>query len=93
MTNLEPGWIALIFARNLLLAFMVYGFLHLRLYMQRAQGGLFKFNPRWLDTDHPAFLFRNQTVDRHRQNILDKLGMRDRVELTRYAIRRGLIQP
>jgi len=34
-----------------------------------------------------------KTVERHRQNILDKLGMRDRVELTRYAIRRGLIQP
>jgi DNA-binding NarL/FixJ family response regulator len=34
-----------------------------------------------------------KTVDRHRANILDKLGMRDRVELTRYAIRRGLIEP
>jgi DNA-binding NarL/FixJ family response regulator len=34
-----------------------------------------------------------KTVERHRQNILEKLGMRDRVELTRYAIRRGLIQP
>ena len=34
-----------------------------------------------------------KTVDRHRQNILDKLGMSDRVELTRYAIRRGLIEP
>ena len=34
-----------------------------------------------------------KTVERHRQNILDKLGMRDRVELTRYAIRHGLIQP
>jgi DNA-binding NarL/FixJ family response regulator len=34
-----------------------------------------------------------KTVERHRENILDKLGMRDRVELTRYAIRRGLIQP
>jgi DNA-binding NarL/FixJ family response regulator len=34
-----------------------------------------------------------KTVDRHRQNILDKLGMSDRVELTRYAVRRGLIQP
>src|SRR6476469_7022541 len=32
-----------------------------------------------------------KTVERHRQNILEKLGMRDRVELTRYAIRRGLI--
>ena len=34
-----------------------------------------------------------RTVDRHRENILSKLGMRDRVELTRYAIRRGLVQP
>lgn len=33
------------------------------------------------------------TVERHRANILDKLGLRDRVELTRYAIKRGLIQP
>jgi DNA-binding NarL/FixJ family response regulator len=34
-----------------------------------------------------------KTVERHRSNILEKLGMRDRVELTRYAIRRGLIEP
>jgi DNA-binding NarL/FixJ family response regulator len=34
-----------------------------------------------------------KTVERHRANILEKLGMRDRVELTRYAIRRGLVQP
>jgi DNA-binding NarL/FixJ family response regulator len=34
-----------------------------------------------------------RTVERHRENILQKLGMRDRVELTRYAIRRGLIEP
>jgi DNA-binding NarL/FixJ family response regulator len=32
-----------------------------------------------------------KTVDRHRANMLEKLGMRGRVELTRYAIRRGLI--
>jgi DNA-binding NarL/FixJ family response regulator len=32
-------------------------------------------------------------VDRHRENILAKLGMRDRVELTRHAIRRGLVEP
>ena len=34
-----------------------------------------------------------KTVERHRENILQKLGMRDRVELTRYAIRRGLVEP
>ena len=34
-----------------------------------------------------------KTVERHRANVLEKLGMRDRVELTRYAIRRGLVTP
>jgi DNA-binding NarL/FixJ family response regulator len=34
-----------------------------------------------------------KTVERHRANILEKLGMSDRVELTRYAIRRGLVKP
>jgi DNA-binding NarL/FixJ family response regulator len=34
-----------------------------------------------------------KTVERHRANILDKLGFRDRVALTRYAIRRGLVEP
>ncbi|MGW0757888.1 response regulator [Streptomyces sp. NPDC002814] len=34
-----------------------------------------------------------KTVERHRANLLQKLGMRDRLELTRYAIRAGLIEP
>jgi DNA-binding NarL/FixJ family response regulator len=34
-----------------------------------------------------------KTVDQHRTNMLDKLRMHDRVDLTRYAIRRGLIEP
>ena len=33
-----------------------------------------------------------KTVESHRGNVLSKLGMRDRVELVRYAIRRGLIE-
>jgi DNA-binding NarL/FixJ family response regulator len=34
-----------------------------------------------------------RTVDAHRAHILKKLGLRDRVALTRYAIRKGLIEP
>ena len=34
-----------------------------------------------------------KTVEHHRANVLHKLGMRDRTELTRYAIRAGLIEP
>ena len=33
-----------------------------------------------------------KTVESHRGNVLAKLGMRDRVELVRYAIRRGLVE-
>lgn len=40
-----------------------------------------------------ALVISEKTVDRHRANILEKLGMHDRVELTRYAIRRGLVEP
>jgi DNA-binding NarL/FixJ family response regulator len=34
-----------------------------------------------------------KTVERHRANVLAKLGMRDRTQLTRYAIRAGLVEP
>lgn len=34
-----------------------------------------------------------KTVERHRSNIFEKLGLKDRVALTRYAIRRGLVEP
>ena len=40
-----------------------------------------------------TLVISEKTVERHRANILEKLGMRDRVELTRYAIRRGLVAP
>ena len=40
-----------------------------------------------------ALTISEKTVDRHRANIFEKLAMHDRVELTRYAIRRGLVEP
>jgi DNA-binding NarL/FixJ family response regulator len=40
-----------------------------------------------------TLVISRKTVERHRANIMEKLGMRDRVELTRYAIRRGLVEP
>jgi DNA-binding NarL/FixJ family response regulator len=40
-----------------------------------------------------TLLISLKTVERHRAKILQKLGMRDRTELTRYAIRAGLVEP
>ncbi|HEX4011570.1 MAG TPA: response regulator transcription factor [Solirubrobacteraceae bacterium] len=40
-----------------------------------------------------ALVISEKTVERHRANILDKLDLRGLVDLTRYAIRRGLAQP
>ena len=40
-----------------------------------------------------ALTISPKTVERHRANILAKLGMRDRTQLTRYAIRAGLVEP
>ena len=37
-------------------------------------------------------MISEKTVQRHRANIMEKLGMHDRVELTRYAIRSGLVE-
>ncbi len=45
-------------------------------------------NKRIAQTLHVA----EKTVESHRANLLRKLGMRDRVELVRYAIRRGLTE-
>jgi DNA-binding NarL/FixJ family response regulator len=40
-----------------------------------------------------TLVLSEKTVEKHRANLLEKLQMRDRVDLTRYAIRIGLIQP
>jgi len=40
-----------------------------------------------------VLVISRKTVDHHRARILDKLGMRNQAELTRYAIRRGLVEP
>lgn len=57
------NWIAEIYLRNVTLLVLVAGGLHLRLYVQRAQGKKYKFNARWLAKKNRVFLFGNQTWD------------------------------
>ncbi len=81
----------------------------IRDYLDRARGGepmpADALTPRELEvvklvaegntTDEIAdtLVISKKTVEHHRSHVLEKLGMRDRVELTRYAIRRGLVEP
>ena len=55
-----PGWIGFVFARNLCLVVLFFGAFHLRLYIRKAQGDMFKYSPKWQDTDNPTFLFGDQ---------------------------------
>ena len=54
-------WILLIYLRNAALLTLVAGGLHLRLYIERAQGQKYKFSNSWLAKDDRKFLFKNQT--------------------------------
>ena len=49
LRTFAPGWIALVLARNARLAVLFFGAFHLRLYIRKAQGNAFKYNPKWLD--------------------------------------------
>jgi two-component system, NarL family, response regulator NreC len=40
-----------------------------------------------------ALVISQKTVARHRENIMQKLGLHSRSELVRYAIRKGIIKP
>jgi len=63
MRSFEPGWMAIIYGRNLALAIFVYGGLHLYLYILKGQGTDFKFNARPQATKSRAFMFGHQVRD------------------------------
>lgn len=61
--NLEVGWIATIFIRNLVLMWLVAGGIHLVLYTLKLQGTELKHDPRWLFEGRRTFLFKSQVRD------------------------------
>ena len=64
LKTLSFGWILWLFFVNCAAVFLFYGALELRLYLRRAQGNRFKFNPKFpADHKSPAFLFQRQNVD------------------------------
>ena len=63
MAEFEPGWMFLIWLRNAALLTLFAGGLHWWLYIRKAQDLTYRFEPRWLATNNPKFLWRNQTRD------------------------------
>jgi sterol desaturase/sphingolipid hydroxylase (fatty acid hydroxylase superfamily) len=70
LKSFSLNWIAPLVAFNLLLAIVVYGLWHHRLYSRRAQGTRFKYNPRWLADEDKKFLFGRPTAS----NVFWTLG-------------------
>ena len=63
LATLQPGWMLLMYARNIALLLLVAGGWHLRLYYKRPQGTRFKYTSRWPATKSNAFLFGDQVKD------------------------------
>ncbi|MCY3953784.1 MAG: sterol desaturase family protein, partial [bacterium] len=61
--NLEFGWIATIFIRNLVFIWVIAGGIHLVLYTLKLQGTDLKHDPRWLAVRRRRFLFKSQVRD------------------------------
>jgi sterol desaturase/sphingolipid hydroxylase (fatty acid hydroxylase superfamily) len=68
--HFSAGWIALVIACNAVLAVAVYGAWHHRLYVRRAQGLQFKYNPSWPKESSDKFLFGRPTAS----NVFWTLG-------------------
>ncbi len=56
-------WIAFLLIRNFLLILAVFGGIHVRLFIRRDQGNLFKYNPKWQSKNNRNFLFSDQVRD------------------------------
>src|SRR6185437_16216224 len=60
MAALNWDWIAIVYGRNLGLTFLVYGGLHFRFYILKAQGTRYMLNRREPTATHRRFLFGSQ---------------------------------
>ena len=63
MRTFQPGWIAFIVIRNLVMLLAIIGSWHLWLYVMRVQGTDFKYTSKWPARDSPNFMFRNQVLE------------------------------
>ena len=63
MQTFQWDWVAVIYGRNLALAFLVFGGLHWRFYTKNAQEAHFMLNRKAPTASHRRFLFGNQVYE------------------------------
>jgi sterol desaturase/sphingolipid hydroxylase (fatty acid hydroxylase superfamily) len=83
---------AWILARNIAIVCVFYGVFHVRLYVRRAQGVMFKYNAQWPETDNRSFVFRGQTRDNIFWTLVSGVPVWSAYEiLTLWAMANGVI--
>ena len=75
MVTLQPGWIALLFARNVAILTVYVSFFHLILHARRRQGMRYKYSDRWLSKRNRVFMFNDQTLDNAFWSIVSGCGI------------------
>ena len=75
MVTLQPGWIALLLARNVALLVAYVSFFHVVLHTRRSQGVRYKYNDRWLSKHNRVFMFDDQTFDNAFWSIVSGGGL------------------
>lgn len=93
MATLEPGWMGLIWLRNIVLLTLVAGGLHWRLYVRRSQDREYKFDSRWPATDNRRFLWGDQVKDNMFWSLVSGTAIWSLYEsLTLWAYASGVVQ-
>ena len=84
MANLELWWIGLLLARNTALILMLFGGLHLYLYVFKGQGEQHQFTTRPFATNNRKFLFKNQVADNMARTLLSAVPIITGYEIITY---------
>lgn len=82
MATFQWDWVAIVYGRNLGLAFLVYGGLHLRFYILKVQGTRYMLNRREPTATHRRFLFGSQVRENMFWTAFSGVGIWTAYEVT-----------
>ena len=86
MANLELWWVGLILARNAVLITILFGGLHLYLYVFKGQGDSERFTTQPFAKNSRRFLFKNQVYDNVARTLLSAVPIISGYEVLTYWV-------